>query len=158
RYRLRTQCGIVENNQLQRIWGTTRDITELKRAELAVEASERRFRQVLEQIQLPAFMLNVEGGITFYNDAFLHLTHLSKEDISATNWLDLIASPEEREVWAAHLSWHHGAQAAPQHFEGTIQMRDDRSRLIVWDTITLWSEDGPAAGLAAIGRDITEQK
>src|SRR5262249_29214088 len=31
-------------------------------------------------------------------------------------------------------------------------------RQIVWDTITLRNEDGEASGLAAIGRDLTEQR
>lgn len=157
-YRLRTQCGIVENNELQRIWGTTRDITELKRAELAVEAAERRFREVLEQIQLPALMLDTSGGITFCNDSLVRLARSSKKELAGKNWLELIDSPHEREVWGALVSGPPDLHAPQRHFEGMIHLRAAPRRLIVWNTIALRNEDGEPAGLAAIGRDITDQK
>jgi PAS domain-containing protein len=62
-YRLRSQFGIVENGELLRLWGTMRDITGLKRAELALEASERRFRDMLERLQLPAVMVDPAGQV-----------------------------------------------------------------------------------------------
>ena len=154
-YRLRTQCGIVEKNELHRIWGTTRDITELKRAELAVEAFERRFREVLEHIHLPAFMLDAAGAITFSNARLRGLLNIADADGAGRNWPDLLQTDEERKPWTEMLERR---PDAPQHFEQTIHPRGGKARLIVWDTIKLRNEDGQAAGLAAIGRDITDQK
>src|ERR1700730_8473988 len=48
RYLLRSQWGIVEDGVLLRIWGTVRDITELRRAERTLAASERRLTELLE--------------------------------------------------------------------------------------------------------------
>ena len=157
-YRLRTQFGIVENDALRRMWGTTRDITELKRAELAVEASERRFREVLEHIQLPALMLDTNGWITFCNDALAHLANLSKDALTRANWIELLTSSEEREVWTAVVNEPPDSGESQHHFEAMVHLRDAPPRLLVWDTILLRNEDGEAASLAAIGRDITDQK
>lgn len=157
-YRLRTHCGIVENNKLLRIWGTTRDITELKRTQLAVEAAERRFRQILEQIQLPALMLDNGGRITFCNARLGVLANSSTEELCGQSWLELIDSLEARQVWAALVSRKSDVEALHQRFEGLIRLRHGLPRLIVWDTIRLRDEQGDAAGLAAVGRDITDQK
>ena len=42
RYMLRSQWGIVEDGMLLRIWGSTREITDLKLSEMAFDASEQR--------------------------------------------------------------------------------------------------------------------
>jgi PAS domain S-box-containing protein len=156
-YRLRTQCGIVENNELRRIWGTTRDITELKMAELAVEASERRFREVLENIHLPALMLNQTGAITFCNHALLGIANCAG-GLLGRNWLDLIPDVRERATWSVLLSDKFAAEESRFHFEGVVHAQDDPPRLIVWDAIVLRDESGDTVGLAAIGSDLTDHR
>ena len=41
RYMLRSQWGIVDDGMLQRMWGSNRDITDLKLSEMALDASEQ---------------------------------------------------------------------------------------------------------------------
>jgi two-component system cell cycle sensor histidine kinase/response regulator CckA len=156
-YRLRTQCGIVENDELRRIWGTTRDVTELKMAELAVEASERRFREVLENIHLPALMLDESGAVTFANDALLRIAN-STASLLGLNWLGVIQEPCERDTWAALLSEKFAATGSQFHFEGALRLGGAAPRLLVWDAIVLRNVSGEGIGLAAIGRDITDQR
>jgi two-component system, cell cycle sensor histidine kinase and response regulator CckA len=149
-YRLRTQCGIVVNNHLLRVWGTTRDITELKQAELAVEAAERRFREALENIQVPALMLDATGQITFCNDALARLIGWSKSALTGRNWLDVMVWADERSKWSAVLA--QGIDSHRDHnIDTVIHLRDGSSRLIAWNTIVLRDEAGRFAGVAAIG-------
>jgi PAS domain S-box-containing protein len=150
-YRTRTQFGIVENDELVRIWGTTRDVTDLKRAQLAAEASERRFRQVLEKIHVPAVMLDHSGEITFCNDVLVRLAGSSRRELIGRNWLDVIGSARVRDAWSALLS----ADADPdgQNVASLIKSRDGVAHLIVWDAVLLRDEDGNRVGVAAIGTD-----
>src|SRR4051812_15914253 len=129
-YRLRTQCGIVENNELRRIWGATRDVTELKMAELAVESSERRFREVLENIQLPALMLSDSGDITFCNDALLRIANPTG-GLLGRKWLEFVQEPRERDLWHSMNSNKFAGTESQYHFEGALRFGDAATRLLV---------------------------
>jgi PAS domain S-box-containing protein len=157
-YRLRSHWGIVENQQLHRIWGTTRDVTELRRAEQSLRAAEERFRELLEGVELLALTLDAHGRVTFCNDWLLAVAQLAKEQLTGKEWLERIDSAEERGKWEAVLSAGSGPRASGPRFEGTIHRPDGSRRLIAWDTIAMRNADGEAAGLAAIGRDITDQR
>jgi PAS domain S-box-containing protein len=151
-YRLRTQYGIVDGDQLLRVWGTTRDITELKRAELAAEASERRFREVLEKIDLPAVILNASGAVEFCNDTLLSVTGLSRTELFDRKWVDVITdSAVEREPWHNLLS-RQAASAAHPPLTTLIRLPERANRVIIWNTIVLTDENGAITGVAAIGR------
>ena len=157
-YRLRTQFGIVEDGSLRRIWGMTRDLTALRRAELSLAASQRRFREVLQGIQIPAVMLDREGAVTFANDCLQKMAQLSPEDATTLRWLDGIVPGEESSTWTRAMERDEPGRRASLHFEGIVRGKNGFSRLIAWDTIALSDENGEPAGLAAIGRDITQQR
>jgi signal transduction histidine kinase len=82
----------------------------------------------------------------------------STQELCGKSWLELIDSLEARQLWAALLLRQSDVEPLHQRFEGLIRLGHGLPRLIVWDTIRLRDERGEAAGLAAIGRDITEQR
>ena len=157
-YRLRIQFGIVEQGALRRLWGTTRDISDLRRAELSLAASERRFREVLEGVQLPAIMLDLQGSITFANECFVRLTKRSLEELFAVRWLSGIIPERESEMWKSAIVPDGRGRQAALHFEGEITPRDGSAHTVAWDTIGLYTANNQPAGMAAIGRDVTRQK
>lgn len=157
-YRLRSQFGVVENGELRRLWGTTRDITDLRRAELSVAASERRFRNVLKGIQLPAVMLDSQGSVTFCNECFVRLANRPMAELSERKWLQGIIPVDETDIWKAAMMCDQGKHAATRHFEGEIIPREGPPRFVLWDTICLRDEEDEMTALAAIGRDLSYQK
>ena len=64
-----------------RLVGTHVDITERKRAEDAVQESERRLRTVLETVSLVGIMLDRQANITLCNDYLLALTGWKREEV-----------------------------------------------------------------------------
>ena len=157
-YRLRSHLGIVENGRLLRLWGTSRDITGLRRTELSLAASERRFREVLEGVHLPAVMLDLRGGVVFANECFVSLAQRSREELSALAWLNGVVPAAESETWKASTLQDDSNRRSCLHFEGTILAPKGPPRSISWDTIALYDSNNRLVGVAGIGRDITRQR
>ena len=157
-YRSRSQFGIVQDGALRRIWGTTRDITNLRQAELSLSASERRFREVMQGIQLPVVMLDSAGAITFVNEYLAGLVQRSSQELSSLSWLSGIVPIVEVETWKKALQPDARGRAPALQFEGLLIGRNGQQRLIAWDTIALYDANNQPAGVAAIGRDLTRQR
>jgi two-component system, cell cycle sensor histidine kinase and response regulator CckA len=155
RHLLRTQWCIVENGKLQRIWGAFRDLTELKRAEEALQASEQRLSELLESMHLITVMLDGDGSITMCNDYMLRLTGWRREEIVGKNWFDLMVPLEEREGLRAEFAAASLESHVPRHFESAILGKSGERWLIAWEGTTLLDPQGQVSGFASVGRDVT---
>jgi PAS domain S-box-containing protein len=156
RYFLRNHWGIVENGKLQRIWGTNRDITELRRSQMALAISERRVSELLENMHLAAIMLDSQGALSFCNDYLLKLTGWRSEEIVGKNWFDQMVPPEERERQRVMLSSYR--INGRNHLEGSVLCRDHHRLLIGWDYVVLPGANGGIAGSMGTGSNITNTR
>ena len=157
-YMLRSQWGIVEDGILQRIWGTSRDITELRNSEFALDASEQRMVDLLETMQLVVAVLDLDGTIAFCNDYLLRLTGWKSGEIKGKNWFDVMIPAEERDALRAEFEAAKVDASKPVHFEGTLLGPDDHRLWISWDCSFLRDRNGQTAAMVNMGRDITEYK
>ena len=125
RYMLRSQWGIVEDGMLRRMWGSNRDITDLKLSEMALDASEQRMSDLLENLQLMVVKLDPNGEIAFCNDHLFRLTGWRPSDVGGKNWVEMMIPPEERDrVRAAISSAVTNPRRLPVHFESPLLGRE----------------------------------
>jgi PAS domain S-box-containing protein len=157
-YVVSSLMGIVEDGKLLRVWGSARDIGDLRKAELEWHASERRFRQLLETIQIGALMLDAQGRVTFCNDFLLTVTGWSRDDLLGRDVFDRMVPPEDRDKVRSGLADQISGRVPHQHYEGRLLTRDGTHRLIAWDSTVLLDTEGKATGVAVLGWDITDQK
>jgi PAS domain S-box-containing protein len=73
-----------------------RDITEGKRAEAALRASEERFRNLANAVPEIVWTADPDGTITFANDRWFEFCGISPEQ-NARQWPELVLHPEDRE-------------------------------------------------------------
>jgi PAS domain S-box-containing protein len=158
RYMLRSQWGIVEDGLLRRIWGYTREITDLKVFEMAFDASEQRMLNLMENLPLMVVMLHPDGQIAFCNDHLLEFAGWRLADVLEKNWVDLMIPAGERGRVRAAIAATNTEPRHPVHFESPLLAPSGDQPWIAWDSTSLRDSEGKNAMTANLGRDITDFK
>jgi PAS domain S-box-containing protein len=156
---IRDNCAVVRDVRGRpfAIQGTLADISALKEAEQAREELERRYRTLLENIDLLALILGATGRVEFVNDCFVRLTGYTRDEALGADGFDLMLAEGERDkVRGDFLKSIRKGQLVPR-FESNVRTRDGRNRRILWTNTLLRSSTGEIAGSSSLGVDITER-
>jgi PAS domain S-box-containing protein len=131
---------------------------ERRRAEHALSESERKFREMLNRIEVIAVMLDQRGNVTFCNDYLLALTGYEKREVLGRNWFDMFLIEEEQDNVFELFQDGLRRERIESHYENHIRTRDGRRRLIAWSNTIMHDARGKPIGATALGVDITEQR
>jgi diguanylate cyclase (GGDEF)-like protein/PAS domain S-box-containing protein len=137
--------------------GYMEDVTEQKLAELETRESERRFREILERVQLIAVMLDRAGQITFCNDHLLLLTGWTREQLLGRNWYDVFPHPSQAHRRQGFLEAVRTGVMPPSD-QTTILTRDGDELIIACNDMLLRDSAGEVIGMTSISEDITERR
>lgn len=123
--------------------------------ELLLE-SERRFREMLENVHLVSVIMDTNGNINFCNDFLLRLTGWKREEVLNRNWFDLFIAADKKEMKRDAME---AVQQGVMNYHSTnqIQTRNGERRLIFSNNTLLRDTKGNIVGTAIIGSDITER-
>jgi diguanylate cyclase (GGDEF)-like protein/PAS domain S-box-containing protein len=147
-----------QSGKVVRIAGTATDITDGKLTTLELRESERRFSDLLGNVELVSIMLDHDGRITYCNEYLLRMTGWTHAEVIGRGWIELFIPPESREVKAVVFADLLANSPDVWHHENEIVSRSGDRRLIRWNNSVLRSVAGDVIGTASIGEDITEQK
>jgi PAS domain S-box-containing protein len=144
------------NGEIAGINVAAEEITERKRAEAALRASERQFHRLADSIPQLVWMAGADGRIFWINRQWSEYTGVPAEDSAVHDWLALLSSdslPDVRRRWAHCL----GAGAALE-IELSMLGKDGRYRPFLTRVIPL--RDARSTVYRWIGThiDISEQK
>jgi PAS domain S-box-containing protein len=146
-----------DNGKPSEIVGVWTDITDRKRAEDELHETERRFREMLDNLELISIMLDHEGNVIYCNDYFLRLTSWSRDEVMGRSWFDRFIVPADvDELRGAFLSVMASAKEV-RHYVNEIVTRSGERRLLQWNNSLLYSKAGEVIGVASIAEDITER-
>jgi PAS domain S-box-containing protein len=133
------------------------DVTARKQAEDALRASETRFREMLQNMELIALTLDREGRVTFCNDYLLRLTGWQRPEVIGADFFATFV-PESDAETARVFRTTIGSGAFPTHRENPIKTREGWLLQIAWNNTVLRDGNGLVRGVASIGEDVTERK
>ena len=131
------------------------DITAQKQIADALRESNRRFTDMLDNLNLLALMVDAEGTIVYCNDYVVSATGWHRYEIVGRTWIEVFGDDQslfEARLFAELLMGKDGAR----HHESQIVTSSGEPRLIRWNNSLLRSASGQVMGTARIGEDITE--
>ena len=145
-----------ENGQVVRIAGIAEDITERKRAEVALRESEERFRELAELMPETIFEVNLEGQLTFVNrNAYNYFGYTQADLKRGLSSFDMIIPADRdraQENVARILS---GEQTGINEY--TALRRDGNTFPVMIYSAPIFKEGKPV-GLRGFAIDITDRK
>lgn len=130
----------------------------LQAQEIVLRESERRFRSLLENVELVTGIIDKEGNLTFVNDFALELTGFQRDEVIGLNYFNTFMPNEIHEK--VFQTFRKAIENKNTMFHGVypIQSKSGLIRLVNWNNTLLYNSDGEVYGVASIGEDITERK
>lgn len=133
------------------------DVTERRVAEEALRASEIEFRKLYEGMRDSLVVVDMEGKINNYNQAFQELIGYDDEEIVKLTYLDI--TPEQwRQAEANIVKNQILSRGYSDIYEKEYRRKDGTIVPIELRTILLQNENGQPKGMWAIIRNISERK
>jgi PAS domain S-box-containing protein len=131
------------------------DAVKVSRYAQLIEASEARWRTLLENVQLAVIGVDPEGRISFANPYLVSLTGFPEEGLIGRPLADLLPPSDVPEL---RRRLAQAAETGPRpHSHWALVCASDEVRELAWSTVRLRDSDGRYAGLLSIGEDITER-
>lgn len=116
-----------------------------------------RFKELLEEVDLVAIMLDNDGLVTFCNDYLLELTGWEYDDVLGKDWFSRFLLPPWVDDKAHFLQTLQDGKIEA-HGERLIQTRSGETRWLMFSDTLLKDTQGNIIGIASLSVDITERK
>jgi PAS domain S-box-containing protein len=137
--------------------GWIQDITERRKAEDRLKASEEKFRSLFEGGPDPSFVLSSEGIFDDVNEKFVEIAGYNKEDLLGKKFLEMDFLPEEskQKLSENFTKRMHGEDIAP--YEIVLKTKEGKYIYVELNVKPLIKE-GQIVGEIGTARNITDRK
>lgn len=155
---IQDNCRLIKDHfgEPLEIIGIWTDITERIEAETALRRSQEQFREMLENVELFAIILDNDGTLTFCNDYFLKMTGWARDEVVGSPWFSRFPARSRSSRRQVFLKRVREGQMPP-HYENSILTKDGNVREVIWSNTYLRDANGRVEGVASIGEDVTDR-
>ncbi|MEP6517642.1 PAS domain S-box protein [Microcoleus vaginatus] len=133
------------------------ELQERKQAEATIREAERRWRSLLDNVQLIVVGLDIEGNVNYVNPFFLKITGYTNPEILGKNWFENFLPPPLQESVKVVFSEVLAHNYHP-YYQNFILTKSGEERFIAWNNTMLQDSEGHIIGTISIGEDITERQ
>jgi len=137
-----------------------REVVERKQAEVALNASEAKYRELVENANAIIIRIDMKGAITYFNEVAEKVFGFTAREVLNRSVIDTIIpaveTGSERDL-TCMLEAILSCPEAHANNENENVTRDGRRIWVRWANQVLRDHKGRATGLLSIGQDITAQ-
>ncbi|GAB4364995.1 MAG: hypothetical protein Kow00121_01170 [Elainellaceae cyanobacterium] len=132
------------------------ELRERQQTEAVLRETERRWRSLLDNVQLIVVGLDIDGNVEYVNPFFLALTGYSLGEVLGKSWFNYFLSSGQKST--TNLVFREVLEHSfHPHYQNPILTKVGEERMIAWSNTVLQDTAGKAIGTISIGEDITER-
>jgi PAS domain S-box-containing protein len=156
-YELHLSTLLDENKLLVGRVITVRDITDRKKAEIQLQESESRFRQIVENASDLIYRIDMDGRFTYANPSALYVMgYKSEEEVIGKYYLDMTTSEARHKLKRTYQ--YQLASRTPTTYHEFPGIGPDGREIWIGQNVQLIYEGDTIVGFQAVARDITTIK
>jgi PAS domain S-box-containing protein len=148
---------LLEYKEKQVYFSVIRDITDRKRTEEALQASEERFRGLVESTSDWVWEVDQKGVYTYVSPQIRNLLGYAPEEVIGKTPFDLMPKDEAQRI-ADIFKYNTVNKESIKNLENFNRHRDGRLVVLETSGVPFYDARGDFAGYRGIDRDITERK
>jgi len=146
-----------ENGKITGVLSIGIDITERKQTEEALRKSEKKYRNILENIEESYFEVDIAGNFTFFNDSLCRLFGYPKDELMGMNNRHYLDDENAKKVFQTFNEVFRTGKPT-EVFEWEIIKKDGTRRFIEASISLMRDSAGEPTGFHGLVRDITKRK
>lgn len=143
-----------EDGKAKSVMGTLQDISDRKKAEINIRETEDNYKQILDGAKFAAVSLDRNGLIIFCNKYLADLLGYPQDQLIGLKWYEQFISENLQPVFA---KWYQDNRVEPNYINPVICYNGEE-RVISWQNIVVYDEDGQIRQTTCIGEDVTDQQ
>ena len=137
-------------------WDLSEDLIRASHLSREVVANERRWRQLLDSVQLLVVTLDREGEIISMNPFAENVSGYSAQEMTGRHYLEFVNEDERDDVRSVV---DRGLDGDPEsENERLLVTRDGDRKMIRWRSVVLRDAAGDVEGLLSVGADVTSRR
>jgi len=137
-----------------------RDITERKKAQEALQRSELKYRELVQNANSIILRMDSQGNVTFFNEFAQQFFGYTEDEILGKNVVGSIVPKTDSELRnLAAMIRDIGLNPEEYANNENENMRKDGGRIwVAWTNKAIYDKDGNIVEILCVGNDVTERK
>jgi PAS domain S-box-containing protein len=160
RYFLRTFSPSMErgpSGEIMEVVIVSKDVTDRKRVEDALRASEEKYRTIMQNIEDGYYEVDVKGNFTFFNESMRKILGYKREELVGMNNRQYADDENSRKVYQTYNRVYQTGEPV-KNFEWQIIRKDGTRRDVEVSISLMRNSDDHPTGFRGVVQDTTDRR